>query len=50
MAHYISRFKVLADNSLEIRGLQRTDAGVYTCRAHNNIGSAEESASVVVKC
>ncbi|KAK2706695.1 hypothetical protein QYM36_014662 [Artemia franciscana] len=35
----IGKYRILADNSLQIIGLDRNDAGVYTCIASNGFGS-----------
>lgn len=43
------RFKLLPTGDLEIQSLQINDAGYYTCRAENNVGSVTHTAKLVVK-
>lgn len=40
MVHDEGKFKIEADGSLQIIGVQRSDTGMYTCIADNGVGSS----------
>lgn len=40
VVHDVGKFKIEADGSLQIIGIQRVDSGMYTCIADNGVGSS----------
>ena len=46
---FTNRLRVFENGTLRIDDVQSTDAGRYTCRAENNLGTVESKVAVTVK-
>lgn len=46
---YVTRFKLLRNNTLHIINSTHADEGSYVCRAENQFGSAEMTTRLLVK-
>lgn len=44
-----NRLQYTTPNTMKIKSVQLSDAGIYTCRADNSQGFAEEKITVIVK-